>query len=59
MPLPLQSHCGTGTHTCVEPAEAAGDGTFAAGVTYGVGDLPHSVAIGDLDDDLDLDLARV
>jgi hypothetical protein len=34
-----------------------GDGTFAAHVTYGAGNGPWSVAIGDLDGDVDLDLA--
>ena len=34
-----------------------GDGTFATAVNYGVGATPAFVAIGDLDGDLDLDLA--
>ena len=34
-----------------------GDGTFAEDVTYGVGNSPCSVVIGDLDGDRDLDLA--
>ena len=34
-----------------------GDGTFADDVTYVVGDGAQSVAMGDLDGDLDLDLA--
>ena len=34
-----------------------GDGTFANGVNYGAGDKPASIAIGDIDNDLDIDLA--
>ncbi len=35
----------------------SGDGTFAPHVLYGAGGFPSSVAVGDLDGDLDLDLA--
>ena len=35
-----------------------GDGTFAPGVAYGTGDGSFSLAVGDLDGDLDMDIAR-
>ena len=34
-----------------------GDGTFGAQTTFGTGPSPRSVALGDLDGDLDLDIA--
>ena len=44
-------------HAAPAASGAGACGTFAPDVLYAAGDLPNSVAVADLDGELDLDLA--